>query len=57
MATEADKIAAATLTVALLRPAQASGEVGSLEKAQSMAAKRAATLYREILAAIQDPPE
>ena len=56
MATEADKLAAATLAAALLRPAQGSGDVGGLEKAQSVAAKQAAILYRQILAAIQDPP-
>lgn len=56
MATETDKMAAATLTVALLRPAQASGEVGGLERAQSAAAKRAVALYHEILALIQEAP-
>jgi len=56
MATETDKMAAATLTVALLRPAQASGEVGGLERAQSAAAKRAVALYHEILALIQESP-
>lgn len=56
MATETDKMAAATLTVALLRPAQASGEVGGLERAQSAAAKRAVALYHEILALIQEFP-
>jgi hypothetical protein len=55
MATDADKMAAATLTAALLRPPQGSGEVGGLEYAQSVAAKRAALLYREILAAILEP--
>jgi hypothetical protein len=56
MVNEADKIAAATLAAAILRPPQGSGEEGELERAQSKAAKRAATLYHEILAAIVDPP-
>jgi hypothetical protein len=56
MATEADKMAAATLTAALLRPPQGSGEVGDLIKAQSIAAVRAAVLYHEVLAAIVNPP-
>ncbi len=52
MASEADKMAAATLAAALLQPAQGSGEVGGSDGAQAIAAKRAAHLYREILAAI-----
>jgi hypothetical protein len=53
MATEAEKMAAGAMTAALLEPAKSSGEAGSMEKTQSIAAKRAVILYREILAAIQ----
>jgi hypothetical protein len=54
MATEAEKMAAGAMTAALLQPAQSSGEPGSMEKTQSIAARRAAIVYHEILAAIQD---
>ena len=56
MASDTDKMAAATLAAALLRPPQGSGDVGGLEKAQVLAAHRAAMVYLEILAAIQNPP-
>ncbi len=56
MATETDKMVAATLAASLLQPAQGSGEVGGLDRAQLLAAKRAAALYQAILAAIQEPP-
>jgi len=56
MASDTEKLAAATLAAAILQPAQGSGDVGGLEKAQAMMARRAAALYREILAAIADPP-
>lgn len=55
MASDTDKLAAATLAAALLQPAQSSGEVGGLDRAQSLAARRAAALYKEILAAISEP--
>jgi hypothetical protein len=55
MPTDGDKIAAATITAALLQPAQSGGDVGGMDRIHTAAAKRAAALYREILAAIQDP--
>ena len=54
MATEAEKMAAGAMTAAPLQPAQSSGEAGNMEKTQSIVAKRAAILYREILTAVQD---
>ena len=55
MATDADKMAAATLTAALLQPTQSTGDVGGMERAQGVAARRAAALYHEILSAILEP--
>jgi hypothetical protein len=55
MSTDGDKIAAATITAALLQPAQSAGDAGGMDKIHMAAAKRAAALYREILAAIEDP--
>jgi hypothetical protein len=54
MATDTDKMVAATLAAALLQPTQSSGEVGGMVKAHSAAAKQAAAIYRDILAAIQE---
>lgn len=55
MPTDGDKMAAATITAALLQPAQSAGDAGGMERIHAAAAKRAAALYREILAAIQEP--
>jgi hypothetical protein len=56
MATDGDKMAAATIAAALLQPFESSGEVGDTGRIQTRAIKRAVNLYQEILAALQDPP-
>jgi hypothetical protein len=56
MATDGDKMAAATIAAALLMPFESSGEVGDMGRIQTRAIKRAVILYQEILAALQEPP-
>ena len=48
MPTDGDRNAAATITAALLLPAQRAGDAGGMDRIQPAAAKRAAALYREI---------
>jgi hypothetical protein len=56
MATDGDKVAAATIAAALLQPFESSGEVGDMGRVQARAIRRAVNLYQEILAALQDGP-
>jgi len=57
MATDGDKMAAATLAASLLQPFESSGNLGETAMVQTRAIQHAATVYREILAALVNPPE
>ena len=56
MPTDGDKTAAAIIAASLLQPFEGAGDVGGRERAQTGAVKRAVSLYREILDALQEPP-
>ena len=55
MVTDGDKIAAATMAAAFLRPFESSGEAGDLGRVQTREVKRAVNIYQEILASLQAP--
>lgn len=57
MPTEADKIAAATLTAAMLRTLEPTGSVQEDAKARARAIDFASRLYRDLLASIQPAGE